>query len=194
MNKYNTSILVTGGTGFVGSYLLRYLVQQGYTQIGAIKRPNSPMDLVEEIKDKIKWIEGDVLDIFSLEDALKGVQQLYHCAAVVSYSPKDFKQMMKVNVEGTANVVNLALEAGIKKMLYVSSIAALGKTEKTLWVDEQADWIPSKSNSQYSISKYLSEMEVWRGMAEGLRAAIVNPSVILGSGFWDAGTANFLKK
>lgn len=191
---YNVPILVTGGTGFVGSYLLRYLIANGYTNIRALKRANSPMDLVEEVKNNVEWLEGDVLDIFSLEDALKGVKQVYHCAAIVSYSPRDFKQMMKVNVEGTANIVNLSIEANIEKMVYVSSIAALGKTEKTLWVDEDADWIPSKNNSQYAISKYLAEMEVWRGMAEGLRAAIVNPSVILGSGFWEAGTANFFTK
>jgi nucleoside-diphosphate-sugar epimerase len=184
-------ILVTGGTGFVGAYLLHYLLQRGYTAIRAIKRANSSMALVKDIEQQIEWIEGDILDIFSLEDAMEGVEQVYHCAAVVSYDPRDKKKLHEVNVKGTANVVNAALHVGIEKLLHVSSIAALGRSQKTVYLDETATWENSKSNSYYAITKYLAEMEVWRGMAEGLTVAVINPSVILGSGFWGQGTSKF---
>ncbi len=184
-------ILVTGGTGFVGAYLLHYLLQRGYTNIRAIKRANSSMALVKDIEQQIEWIEGDVLDIFSLEEAMEGVEQVYHCAAVVSYDPRDKKKMYEVNVKGTANVINSALHTGIEKLLHISSIAALGRSQKTVYLDETAIWENSQTNSQYATTKYLAEMEVWRGMAEGLTVAIVNPSVILGSGFWNQGTGKF---
>lgn len=185
------TILITGGTGFLGSYLLHYLVQKGYRNIRALKRPNSPMDLVQGVVDKVEWVEGDILDIPRLEDAIKGVQQIYHCAAIVSYDPKDRQKLMEVNVQGTANVVNIALDFQIEKLVHVSSIAALGRSKKTSHLNENAKWEKSKQNSQYAISKHLAELEVWRGIAEGLSAAIVNPSIVLGSGFWDKGTCKF---
>lgn len=180
-------ILVTGGTGFLGSYLLHYLLREGYTQVRALRRPNSRMDLVADIAEQIAWREGDLLDIFALEDAMQGVQQLYHCAAIVSFDPRDRDQMRQVNVEGTANVVNAALHAGIEKMVHVSSIAAIGRSKQSNIVNEQNKWERSDYNSEYAISKYLSENEVWRGMAEGLPVAVVNPSVIIGSGRWHEG-------
>lgn len=152
------------------------------------------MSLVSEIAHKIEWIEGDILDIFALEDAMKGVHQVYHCAAVVSYSPEDARLIHQVNVDGTTNLVNAALEMRVKKLVYMSSIAALGRTAKTISLDENAEWHSSPLNTRYAISKYQAEMEVWRGMAEGLNAAIVNPAIILGSGCWEKGTANFFKK
>ncbi|MEM9887198.1 MAG: NAD-dependent epimerase/dehydratase family protein [Bacteroidota bacterium] len=181
-------IFVTGGTGFLGSYLLRYLVQRGYTQIRALKRKNSPMALVEEVSERIEWIEGDILDVAVLESAMQGVQQVYHCAAVVSYDPKERDWLYEVNVQGTANVVDLALEVGIEKMVHISSIAALGRSKRNNQLDESAEWQGKEGQSHYSVSKYLAEMEVWRGIAESLNAAMINPSVILGSGFWEKGT------
>ena len=188
MANFNKSILVTGGTGFLGSYLLRYLVEMGYTQIFAMKRTNSPMDLVLPIKDKINWLEGDILDVPFLEGAMEGKEQVYHCAAMVSFQPKDKKRMMEVNDQGTANVVNVALSKSIEKLVHVSSIAALGRIENNDTVDENAVWEHNDLNSNYAKSKYKSEMQVWRGIAEGLPAAMINPSLIMGSGFWNAGT------
>lgn len=184
----NTPILVTGGTGFIGSYLLRKLILDGYTHIRALRRKNSNWDLVQDIKDQVDWIEGDVLDVFALEDAMQGIQKIYHCAAVVSYDPRDKKLMKKVNVEGTANVVNAALNAHISKMVYVSSIAAIGRNEKTKIIHENLKWEKNSLNSTYAKTKYLAEKEVWRGMAEGLPAVIINPSVVLGSGHWKKGS------
>jgi dihydroflavonol-4-reductase len=185
------TVFVTGGTGLLGSYLLRYLVREGYSNF---RRQNSPTELVNPIKEKIQWIEGDVLDVFALEDALKGVSQVYHCAAVVSHKPSDHKEMMEVNKEGTANLVNACLQEGIDKLVHVSSIAAIGRRKKLKVINENTKWERSSWNSQYAISKYQSEMEVWRGAAEGLNIAIVNPSVILGSGFWNYGVGPLFKR
>ena len=187
-------IFVTGGTGFLGSYLLRYLVRNGYQNIRALKRKNSSLALVEEVKDRIHWIEGDLLDIGSLELAIDGVSQIYHCGAIVSFDKKEVKKMMRVNVEGTANIVNIALDLGVEKLVHISSIAALGRVKDQPNVDENTAWQRDNANSNYAISKYLAEQEVWRGMAEGLPAAILNPSVIIGSGFWTVGTAQMFQQ
>ena len=187
-------IFVTGGTGFVGSYLLRYLVKNGYSNIRALKRKNSSMALVEEVKDRISWIEGDLLDIPSLEAGMLDVSQVYHCAAVISFEKDAVKKMKKINVEGTANIVNIALDFGIEKLVHISSIAALGRIKGQKNIDEKTAWQRDNANSNYAISKYLGEQEVWRAMAEGLPAAILNPSVIIGSGFWDVGTAQMFQQ
>ena len=187
-------ILVTGGSGLVGSYLIRQLLENGETQIRAIKRTTSDLSLLEDVTDKIEWIEGDVMDILSLEEAFKDVSQLYHCAAIVSYDPKDRQKMMRINAEGTANVVNVSLEKGISKMVHVSSIAALGRTKKVEKLSEKTVWSDSKYNSNYGISKFLSENEVWRGIAEGLNAVIVNPSIILGAGKWGDTSTKLFKE
>lgn len=186
-----SNIFVTGGTGFLGAYLLHNLLKRDYRPIRALKRANSPMNLVEDIAHRIEWVEGDILDIPSLEDAMQGMQQVYHCAAVVSYDPRDREKLMSVNVKGTANVVNIALVSAVEKLVHVSSVAALGRSKRTSHLSETARWENSKRNSQYAISKHLAELEVWRGVAEGLNAAIVNPSIILGSGFWHQGTCKF---
>jgi dihydroflavonol-4-reductase len=187
------NVLVTGGTGFVGAYLLRYLLQKGYT-IKALHRSTSPMYLVADIHDQIEWLEGDILDSPFLETAMKGVQQVYHCAAMISFNPKEATQMLKINAEGTANIVNACLYEGIQKLVYISSIAALGRKEFQPNIDESAQWENSKENSNYAISKFKAECEVWRGMQEGLKMAIVNPSVILGAGYWDQGSCKLLEK
>ncbi|MCC6459772.1 MAG: SDR family NAD(P)-dependent oxidoreductase [Saprospiraceae bacterium] len=186
-------ILVTGGTGFIGSYLLRLLVGNGY-RVRALRRAGSPMDLVQDVADQVEWVEADVTDIVALEDAFRGISHVCHCAAMVSFHPKDTRRMMQINVEGTANIVNLALDFGIQKLVHVSSIASLGRVKERPELDESCAWVSSKSNSQYAISKYLSEQEVWRGNAEGLPVAIVNPSVVLGSGFWDVGATKMFKQ
>ncbi|MEO6036912.1 MAG: SDR family NAD(P)-dependent oxidoreductase [Saprospiraceae bacterium] len=186
-------ILVTGGTGFLGSYLLRMLVQRGL-RVRALRRPESPTDLLQDVLDRVEWVAGDVTDVLSLEAAFEGVTHVFHCAAMVSFHPRDVHRMMQINVEGTANVVNLALDHQVQKLVHVSSIASLGRTKERPQLDETAKWVTSKANSHYAISKYLGEQEIWRGQAEGLSTAIVNPAIILGSGFWDLGSARFFKQ
>lgn len=183
-------ILVTGGTGFLGSYLLRYLVEEG-ANIRATRRSSSSMKLVENIKDKIEWMEADVLDVAALEDAMQGIDCVYHCAAIVSFDPKDEKMLKLINAEGTANVVNMALRTGVKRLLHVSSIAAIGRSKETPNVNEKIMFVRNPMNTKYAISKFQGEQEAWRGSAEGLDVVVVNPSVIIGSGFWDNGTNGF---
>jgi len=189
----DSKILLTGATGFIGAYLLRLLVTKGYS-VRALRRAGSPMDLVRDVADRVEWVEADVTDLFALEAAFDGVTRVCHCAAMVSFHPKDYRRMMQVNVEGTANMVNLALDFGVKKFVHVSSIAALGRTKNRPNLDEKSKWVPGKGNSQYAVSKYLSEQEVWRGHAEGLPVAIVSPSVVLGSGYWNVGTGRIFRQ
>jgi dihydroflavonol-4-reductase len=189
----NKKVFVTGGTGFVGAYLIRYLLQKGY-KIKALKRAQSPMGLIADIQNQVEWVEGDILDLPFLEKALKGVDQIYHSAAMISFDPKKVQQMLKINIEGTANIVNIALELKIEKLVHISSIAALGRKEFQPNVDESIQWENSKENSNYAISKFKAEAEVWRGIEEGLNAAIVNPAVILGAGYWDSGSCKLFEK
>ncbi|RPD38597.1 NAD-dependent epimerase/dehydratase family protein [Chitinophaga barathri] len=184
-------ILVTGGTGFLGSYLLRALVKSG-KPVRALYRNRIPGQ-VNDFKDKVEWFQADVLDTGALEDAMQGITEIYHCAAIVSFHPEKRDEMFRTNIEGTANVVNMAIDAGIRKIVHVSSVAALGRARQQTALNEDAQWEDSDNNSNYAISKHLSEMEIWRGIAEGLNAVIVNPSIILGSGFWHDGTGLMLK-
>lgn len=184
-------ILVTGGTGFLGSYLLRALVKAG-KPVRALYRSRIPAQ-VQDVADRIEWVQGDVLDVVSLEEAFAGVSEVYHCAAIVSFQPDTRDAMMKINIEGTANVVNMAIDAGIRKLVHVSSVAALGRAKQNDQLTEKSAWEENNNNSQYAVSKHLSEMEIWRGIAEGLDAVIVNPSIILGSGFWHDGSGMLLK-
>lgn len=185
-------ILVTGGTGLVGSYLLYELTRKGH-KVRALLRPGKkPYDTRKLFKclasenenfiERVEWVEGDVLDLFSLHQAMQGVEYVYHCAALVSFNPQQLKEMLAVNIEGTSNVVNACLENGIKKLCHVSSIASLGQADKGEMINENAKWKTSRLNSGYAISKYGGEREVWRGIEEGLNAVIVNPSVIIGAG------------
>jgi nucleoside-diphosphate-sugar epimerase len=191
-------ILVTGATGLLGSNLLAKLAKGGQ-QVKAIRRASSNMELAERTLKRngltlndIAWAEADVTDYFSLVEAMKDVEQVYHCAAVVSFNPGAASYMMQVNVAGTANVVNAALECGIKKLCHASSTAALGRTEESTVMDEESHWQNSKYNSNYAISKYGAEREVWRGMEEGLNAVIVNPSVIIGPGNWKTDSSRLI--
>ncbi|MEM1121877.1 MAG: NAD-dependent epimerase/dehydratase family protein [Bacteroidota bacterium] len=186
-------IFVTGGTGFVGSYLLRYLVQQGYKNIRALKRSSSKMDLVAPIQDRIEWIEGDILDLPFLEEVMIGIDQVYHCAAMISFNPQDAAKMLQINEMGTENIVNTALLLKVKKMVHISSIAAVGKEKYGELITEKTAFLQDNSTSNYAYSKYMAEMQVWRGIAEGLDAVILNPSVILGSGFWDQGSSKIFQ-
>jgi nucleoside-diphosphate-sugar epimerase len=167
--------------------------------VRALKRSNSNLKLVlkifsyysdqaEELFQKIEWVEGDILDYHSMEEVLSGTTDVYHCAAMVSFHPNDRDSMLNNNVKGTANLIDAAIYNKVKRFCHVSSIAALGKTRDGTQIDEETYWIPSKQKSAYSLSKFFSEMEVWRGIEEGLDAVIVNPSIILGPGNWDIGS------
>ena len=127
-------------------------------------------------------MQCDLLDVYSVEEAMQGIEDIYHCAAIVSFDPRKKEAMLHFNPESTVNVVNQALVQDIRKLVHVSSIAALGRTgDPKKEMDEEAEWEDSKYNSAYALSKYLAEMEVWRGMGEGLNAVIVNPGIILGA-------------
>jgi dihydroflavonol-4-reductase len=193
-------ILVTGGTGLVGSHLLYELSSSG-RKVRALKRKGSSLNNLEKtfgyyaadpkaLLNNIEWVEGDMMDYFSLSDSMIGVEEVFHCAATISFSPKDATLMLKQNTEGTANVVNCCIEHSVKKACFVSSVAALGQTGTDEEITEETFWKNSPENSVYSISKYASEREVWRGIEEGLNAVIVNPAIILGPGNWTAGSSN----
>jgi dihydroflavonol-4-reductase len=186
-------ILVTGGTGFLGSYILRELVENGY-EVRAIRRGNKyPPHLSKEILDKVQWAEGDVLDVVALQDAMEGINTVIHSAAIVSFVKKDRREMYRVNVEGTANVINMALEKNIARFIYISSVAALGRSANGGQVDEEKKWEENNINTHYAKSKHKAELEVWRGFSEGLNGVILNPSTILGYGDWNNGSCAIFK-
>lgn len=195
--------LVTGGTGLVGAHLLLYLLQNGEKVRALFRTENSILKTKKlfqqfnqyELFHQIEWIEGDVNNIPSLEIAFKNVDYVYHCAALISFDSKDEARLRKVNIEGTANMVNVALAHHIKKFCYVSSIAALGDLgEKETVITEETEWNPEKPHSDYALSKFGAEMEIWRAQQEGLKCIIVNPGVILGSGFWKNGSGEIFTK
>lgn len=178
---------ITGATGFIGAYVCQELVNKGYA-VRALKRKQSriPIRLLEL---DIEWVEGDILDIFSLQEGMQGCSLVYHCAGFVSLSNKDKKTMYRVNVEGTENMVNVALESGIRKFAYISSVAALNTLKET--IDEKAAFTLQKRRDAYGQSKYYGEMEVWRGAAEGLNILVVNPSIVLAESDWSQGSGRF---
>ena len=186
-------ILVTGGTGFLGSYIIKQLVEKGYA-VRAIRRSSKlPFWISKEIIDTVEWMDGDVLDVVALQDAMEGVDTVIHSAAIVSFAKKDRKEMYQVNVEGTANVVNMALEKNVRRLIHISSVAALGRSENGGHVNEEKKWEESKANTHYGKSKFKAELQVWRGISEGLEAVIVNPSTILGYGDWSSSSCAIFK-
>ena len=181
---FGGKVLVTGGTGFIGAYIIKALVEKGYP-VRAIRRSNKlPFFISPQVLDKVEWVTSDVLDVISLDEAMNNVEAVIHSAALVSFLKTERRQMYNTNVDGTANIVNLALDNGVKKLVHISSISALGRTFAGEHVTEEKKWTTSKLNSHYGISKYKAEMEVWRGMGEGLDAVIINPSTVLGFGNW----------
>ncbi len=191
-------IFITGATGLLGSHLILELLKQE-KQVCALKRETSkPEELKEifswyvdnpvELYDKIEWFNGDLQDCELLLNVFEKVDFVYHCAAQVSFNPKEKELMIENNVNGTACIVNAALEKGVKKLCHVSSVAAFGRSGNTTEVDETTIRQPGRAYSGYSISKYESEFEVWRSISEGLNAIIVNPSIIIGPGNWEKGS------
>lgn len=197
-------ILVTGGTGLLGAHLLLRLVKNNES-VRAIYRDENSFKLVkncfsiyesnsEELFQKIEWIKADITEVPQLNDAFENISEVYHCAAKISFDPSEFKTLKKVNIEGTANVVNLCLSHNISKLCYVSSIATTGSTLNNDIITEETHWNNEAKNSVYAITKYGAELEVWRGTQEGLSAVIVNPGVIIGPGFWDSGSGSLIAK
>lgn len=182
-------ILVTGGSGLVGSELIGQLLAGG-NKVRAIYNTTPLADFKSK---NFTSLQCDILDTAMLEVAMQGITKVYHCAAIVSFNKKLKNALYKVNVEGTANIVNACICADVKKLLYVSSVAALGKVSEGQNITEEVNWTEEKSNSIYSKSKFLAEMEVWRGIGEGLQAVIVNPSTILGGANWARGSAKIFK-
>lgn len=197
-------ILVTGATGFVGAHLLYFLLQRA-DKIRAIYRSEAKIEEVKEVfsyyeknanelLDRIHWIKADITEVPVMTDAFVGVEKVYHCAALVSFNPKDYHEMQKVNIEGTAIIANLAIKAKVKKFCYVSSIAAVGNSIKNNEITEENEWNKDSDHSDYAITKFGGEMEVWRASQEGIPVVIVNPGIILGSGFWNSGSGKFFSK
>lgn len=186
-------ILVTGGTGFLGSYIIKELIEKNYS-VRAIRRSNKlPNHISPEILERVQWIEGDVLDVVSLDEAMEDIDTVIHSAGIVSFVKKERKVMYKVNVEGTINVVNLAIEKKVKRLIHISSVAAVGRKKHGAHVSEESKWEESKINTHYAKSKHRAEIEVWRGFNEGLNGVILNPSTILGYGDWNNSSCAIFK-
>jgi len=177
-------IFITGGTGFIGSYVIRSLQKAGYMTICASKRPTSRMSLVQDIQD-VEWIDCDLFDIMQIEEILSQCDIVIHAAGMVSMSSWKKDQLFQTNIDITANLINLSLTNDIKKFIHFSSVAALGFSSKV--IDETAVWTENKSTKYYSLSKYLGEREAWRGFAEGLDVTIINPSFVIGGSYWNEG-------
>lgn len=196
-------ILVTGGTGLVGSHLLYQLLSENNT-VRAIYRRLHTLERVkhvfsyfsehaEELFNKIEWVEADINNIPKLQSAFNNITHVYHCAAFVSFEPDKYKELRKINIKGTANIVNLCISTGIKKLCYVSSIAAIGhQNNSEKLITETTPWNPEEDNSVYAITKYGAELEVWRGSQEGIDVIVVNPGIILGGGYWKGGSSGSL--
>ncbi|MFT6370425.1 MAG: nucleoside-diphosphate-sugar epimerase [Maribacter sp.] len=195
-------VLVTGGTGLVGSHLLLELVLTN-TEVRAIYRTESKLENVknvfsyytpnpQSIFDKIEWIKADILDIPALETVYEGIDYVYHAAALISFDPNDFDRLKKVNIEGTANIVNLCVASQVRKLCYVSTIGTIGRSLSNKEATEDNEWTDQNTNV-YARTKYAAEMEVWRGSQEELEVVIVNPGVIVGPGFWETGSGKLFE-
>ena len=196
-------VLVTGATGLVGSHLILQLLMQGQ-KVKALYRNEAGKQKVTavfnfykkpELLDLIIWCKADILNIPDLEIAFQNIEYVYHCAALISFDPNDEEKLRKINIEGTANIINFCLDFNVRKLVYISSIAALGDIlphEK--FVTETTEWNPEIAHSDYAISKYGAEIEVWRAQQEGLNVIVVNPGVILGPLFWEEGSGEIYQK
>ena len=186
-------VLVTGGTGFLGAYIIKELVDKRIP-VRAIRRKNIlPSFIPASVFNQVEWVEGDLLDLVNLEESMEGVDTVIHSAAKVSFRQYERQEMFRINIQGTANVINLAIEKNIRHFIHVSSVAALGRKANATIITEDKKWEDNKINTNYAISKYQAEMEVWRGMGEGLQAVIVNPSTILGYGDWNSSSCAIFK-
>ena len=185
-------IAITGATGLIGSFLVKRLLQDGVPFV-AIKRADSDLSYFADVAKAITWRDADVLDEVKLEEAFEGCDTVIHAAALVSFNPRHKAKLFDINALGTRKVVNTCLNMGIKKLIYLSSVSALGRNKKVKVVDESAQWTNSSLNTYYGESKYLAELEVWRGSEAGMHVAIINTSVVLATGNWDKSSAKIFK-
>ena len=197
-------ILVTGGTGLVGSHLLVRLAQENepiraiYRTLESIEKTKKVFsyytNIAKDLFNNIEWVQANITDVPSMIPAFKDVKKVYHCAAVISFDPADYRTMRKVNIHGTAIIANLAIDAKVEKLCFVSSIATIGDDPKKEFANEENDWVGNEKNNGYAITKYGAETEVWRASQEGVDVVIVNPGVILGSGFWTTGSGKMFSQ
>lgn len=185
-------IAVTGSTGLLGSYIVRKLVSSN-TAFVALKRKDSDVSLLNDLKEKITWRDVEITNPVSVEEAFSGATGVIHTAAYVSFNPRKAKTIFEINTEGTRNVVNACLENNINRLLHISSVSALGRQKGQTILSEENKWIESGINSNYGESKYQAELEVFRGQEEGLSTVILNPSVILGYSNWDKSSTQLFK-
>ncbi len=185
-------VAVTGANGLLGNFIIRKLLDQNESVL-ALKRSGSDISMLNDIDNKITWCDVDILDPVSLYEAFEKVTHVVHTAAIVSFNPRKARAVMDVNVQGTRNIVDACLALGIKRLIHISSVAALGRQKGQSHIDEKSKWVSNVPNSVYAESKYASELEVFRGQEEGLSTVILNPSVILGPGNWDRGSSQLFK-
>lgn len=193
MNR-DQRILITGATGLVGSYVARLLHQNGYRNLAGTRRTTSRMELPGRAGTDMEWFTGDITDPEFCARVIEHAEVVIHTAAFISFHKRDYDRIMAINRGATAYLANASIDQGIKQFIYVSSIAALGRSEPDEVLSEETIWRRSNYNSVYAISKFLGEMEAWRAYAEGLPVAVINPSTILGGGYWGAGSLEILEK
>jgi dihydroflavonol-4-reductase len=196
-------ILVTGGTGLVGAHLLYHLIKNE-EKVRAIYRSEEKIEKVKEVFsfyddtdlliNNIEWFKADITDVPLMIPAFVGIKKVYHCAAFISFNPKDYREMRKVNIHGTAIIANLSIAAKVDKICFVGSIASIGNSLNGGVITEENEWDSQEDNSGYSITKLGAEMEIWRAGQEGVSVVIVNPGIILGSSFWNTGSGKLFSR
>ena len=183
---------VTGANGLLGSFIVRKLIAE-HARFVAFRRKGSDVSLLSDVADRIEWRPLDILDPVAMDDALEGVTSVIHAAAMVSFNPRHESAITRINTEGTRNIVNACLANDIRHLIHISSVGALGRAKGQTAIDEGNKWIENATHTPYASSKYLAELEVFRGQEEGLRTLILNPSVILAPADWEKSSARLFK-
>jgi dihydroflavonol-4-reductase len=185
-------IAITGANGLLGNFILKKFISEKSSVIG-LKRTNSDISRLDNLSQEVEWRDADITNSLALMDALKNIDTVIHTAAVVSFDPRAKERIFQTNVIGTQNVVNTCLALGISRLIFISSVAALGRKKGMAEINEENKWVDSDLNSDYAKSKYLAELEIYRGKEEGLSVSIVNPSVILSTANPNKSSAQIFK-
>jgi len=194
MMSKGDKIFVTGATGFVGSYIVRSLINEGYTDITCLARSVNKQEHLSDFDTKVSWVQGDILDLPLLMDVLKDVVVIIHAAALVTFHTKNKKSLISTAMDGTANLVNVALDNAVKKFVHISSVAAIGRRKKYENITEKNIFNHTEYDTTYGLSKFLAEQEVWRAHAEGLPVTVLNPALVLGAGQWEKSSVKIFKR
>jgi len=200
----SSSILLTGATGLLGAHLICRLTDSGI-RVKALRRPSSSMATIEKVfkayasepeqaMGRIEWVLGDVTDYYSLEDALEGIDKIFHTAGYISFAKRERKRLEDINVGGTANLVNAALHRGVRKLIHVSTVESLGRMDLDELITETTPWKNSPLNTHYGVTKHAGEREAWRAAEEGMDVLVVNPGLIIGLGDWNSGTGRIVQR